>query len=328
MPGIVIRRRMKLFYTDHFVLPLPDTHRFPMAKYRRLRERVDAAGFVDVELCVPSAATDEQLLRAHDAAYLAKVKAGELTRAETLRIGFPWSPEMVERSRRSSGATIAAGYAAFEDGVSANLAGGTHHAGPDWGEGYCVFNDSMVAARDWQANGRVRNVVVIDLDVHQGNGTAAICRDDPSIFTFSMHGAKNFPLRKHPGTIDIDLPDGLDDAGYLALLQRGLEEVERLGPFDLVIYLAGADPYVGDRLGRLALSKDGLQRRDQMVLEVFVGKQVPVAIAMAGGYSPDVEDIVDIHAATIRVASTLARRVSGTAGGVGEWSAIDGTGGA
>ncbi|HEX6985492.1 MAG TPA: histone deacetylase [Planctomycetaceae bacterium] len=291
---------MKLFYTDHFVLPLPDGHRFPMAKYRRLRERVAAAAWPGVELVVPPAATDEQLLRAHDADYLRKVATGTLTRPEILRIGFPWTPPMVERSRRSSGATIAAGYAALADGFSANLAGGTHHAGPDWGEGYCVFNDSAVAARDWQAAGAVRRVLVIDCDVHQGNGTAAICRGDDSIFTFSIHGEKNFPSRKEPGDLDVPLPDGVGDGDYLGALDAGLRQVfARFAP-DVAIYLAGADPFEGDRLGRLRLTKAGLAARDRLVFDACRSKGLPVVATMAGGYAAEVDDIVEIHFETVR----------------------------
>lgn len=305
---------MKLFYTDHFVLPLPETHRFPMTKYRRLRERVEEARFDHVELCVPPAATDEQLLRAHTSIYIEKVKSGHLTRPETLRIGFPWSPEMVERSRRSSGATIAAGEAAFNDGVAANLAGGTHHAGPDWGEGYCVFNDSVVAARDWQANGLAKRVAVIDCDVHQGNGTAAICRDDPTIFTFSMHGAKNFPSRKEPGDLDVPLPDGCGDAQYLELLEENLRDVWQRFDADVVIYLAGADPYQEDRFGRLKLTKAGLAARDQIVFEACRKQGLPIVVTMAGGYANDVEDIVDIHFQTICGAVALAGSGSSNGG--------------
>ena len=307
---------MKLFYTDHFVLPLPDGHRFPMTKYRRLRERVEAAAWPGVELLVPPAATDEQLLRAHDAEYLRKVTAGELTRPEVLRIGFPWTPNMVERSRRSSGATIAAGYAAFEDGFAANLAGGTHHAGPDWGEGFCVFNDSAVAARDWQAAGLAARVAVIDCDVHQGNGTAAICRGDDTIFTFSIHGARNFPSRKEPGDLDVPLPDETGDADYLAALEGGLRDLfARFAP-DAVIYLAGADPFEGDRLGRLKLTKPGLAARDRLVFETCRAKGLPVVATMAGGYAADVEDIADIHFETVRLGVELfGGEPSASAGG-------------
>jgi acetoin utilization deacetylase AcuC-like enzyme len=291
---------MKLFYTDEFVLPLPDGHQFPMAKYRRLRERVGAAAWPGVELIVPEAATDEQLLRAHDAEYVRRVTTGELSRPEVLRIGLPWSPQMVERSRRSSGATVAAGEAALRDGFSANLAGGTHHAGPDWGEGYCVFNDGGVAVRDWQARGLVRRVAVIDCDVHQGNGTAAIFRGDEDVFTFSIHAAKNFPSRKEDGDLDLPLPDGVGDEVYLEVLKGGLRQVFACFSPEIVIYVAGADPFEGDRFGRLKLTKAGLAARDRLVYETCRAKGLPVVATMAGGYAADVEDIADIHFETIR----------------------------
>ncbi len=295
---------LHLYYTDHFELPLPESHRFPMSKYRRLRQAVvgDDTHRRDL-LLVPPAASDEQLASCHDGDYIRRVAAGELTAAEIRRIGFPWSPQMVERSRRSSGATIAAARAALRDGFAANLAGGTHHAQADCGEGYCVFNDAAVAIRSLQAEGLIGRACVIDLDVHQGNGTASILAGDDSAFTFSMHGAKNFPLRKFPSDLDIELPDGTGDAPYLETLQVGLDQLFAAGPFDLAVYLAGADPYVHDRLGRLSLTMEGLCRRDELVLSRCQSMGVPVAIAMAGGYAPDVEAIVQIHAATLRLAS-------------------------
>lgn len=299
---------MHLYYTDHFELPLPDGHRFPMDKYRRLRRTIAASDLHrDDLLLVPPEATDEQLSTCHTRQYIHRVSTGELSAAEIRRIGFPWSPKMVQRSRRSSGATIAASRAALVDGVAVNLAGGTHHAQPDCGEGYCVFNDAAVAIRTLQAECLIRRACVIDLDVHQGNGTAAILAGDDSAFTFSMHGTKNFPLRKFPSDLDIDLADGTGDEAYLQQLQAGLDVVFAAGPFDLAIYLAGADPYVGDRLGRLSLSFDGLRRRDEAVLDRCRALRLPVAIAMAGGYAPNVDDIVRIHATTIALASQSSR---------------------
>lgn len=292
---------MKIFYTDHFVLPLPPEHRFPMDKYRRLRARVaDLAGEA---LCVPHAATDEELCRAHDPEYVRRVSKGALTPAEVRRIGFPWSPEMVERSRRSSGATIQAARAALESGVGINLAGGTHHAFAHAGEGYCVFNDSVVAARALQAEGLVRKVVVLDLDVHQGNGTASICRDDPFIFTMSVHGARNFPLRKEVSDLDIALGDDATDEPFLEAVERGVRlALERSGA-ELAIYLAGADPFEGDAFGRLKVSKKGLLQRDMIVWEALRQAGVPVAVTMAGGYAREIEDIVDIHFQTVELFS-------------------------
>jgi len=302
---------MHLYYSDHFELPLPPGHRFPMAKYRKLRERIATNELhCDDPLLIPPAASDEQLARCHDIQYIRRVQEGTLSDAEIRRIGFPWSLKMVERSRRSSGATIAAARAAMRDGYAANLAGGTHHAMADCGEGYCVFNDAAVAIRDLQSNGLVRRACVIDLDVHQGNGTASILAGDDSAFTFSMHGAKNFPLRKSRSDLDIELPDGTGDDDYLQALASGLEQLFSAGPFDLAIYLAGADPYEGDRLGRLALTMPGLLSRDEMVFGACEKRKIPVAIAMAGGYAPDIEAIVTIHAATLGAASQRCRSLN------------------
>jgi acetoin utilization deacetylase AcuC-like enzyme len=298
---------VKAFYTDQFVLPLPPGHRFPMAKYALLRHRVAESGLVRPgDLLVPDPATDEELGRAHDPEYVRRVQAGALTEAEVRRIGFPWSPGMVERSRRSSGATILACRAALADGVAVNLAGGTHHAFRDAGEGYCVFNDSAVAARAMQAEGRVRRVAVIDTDVHQGNGTVAVFRGDPTVFTFSIHGAKNFPLRKEQSDLDVPLPDGTGDAAYLEALDAGLREALARARADLVIFLSGADPYLDDKLGRLKLTKEGLAERDRLVLRRCRAAGLPVAVTMGGGYARRVEDTADIHFQTVRLAAETA----------------------
>jgi acetoin utilization deacetylase AcuC-like enzyme len=252
---------------------------------------------------VPLAASDAEIMRAHDSDYLHRVQHGLLTPQEIRRIGFPWSPEMVERSRRSSGATIAACRAALEDGFAANLAGGTHHAFRDGGQGFCVFNDSAIAARAMQAEGRVRRVVIIDCDVHQGNGTAAILAGDPTVFTFSIHGAKNFPFHKEQSDLDVELEDDTDDTTYLAALAQGLCQALDRAQADLAIYLAGADPFVDDRLGRLALTKVGLAARDRLVFDFCQAAGLPIAITMSGGYAPQIEDIVDIHFQTIHEAA-------------------------
>jgi acetoin utilization deacetylase AcuC-like enzyme len=295
---------MKVFYTDQFVLSLPDSHRFPMAKYSLLRQRVVASGIVRPEdMIVPEMASIEQLLRAHDADYLNRVLEGQLSEAEVRRIGFPWSPGMVERSRRSSGATIEACRYAVAEGIAVNLAGGTHHAFRDAGEGYCVLNDSAVAARAMQAEGRVQRVAIIDTDVHQGNGTASILRDDSTIFTFSIHGAKNFPLRKETSDLDIPLPDGTGDSEYLRALEGGLRETLERARADLAIFLSGADPYHDDRLGRLKLSKEGLAERDRLVLGHCRSAGIPVVVTMGGGYAKQVEDAVDIHFQTVSLAA-------------------------
>lgn len=302
---------MRAFYCDHFVLPLPEDHRFPMVKYRLLRERVVADGIVSpADLLEPPAADWDDLRLVHTAAYVDGVATGTLPREIQRGIGFPWSPAMVERARRSVGGTIAAARAALEDGLAANLAGGTHHSFAHRGEGYCVFNDIAVAARVLLRDRRITRALVVDLDVHQGNGTAAIFRDDPSVFTFSVHGASNFPFRKETSDLDIALPDGVGDDEYLTMLASHLPPlVEQQRP-DLVFYLAGADPYEGDRLGRLKLTFDGLRARDSLVFDTCAAAGLPVAVSMGGGYAPDVDAIVRIHATTLREAATRAGRLS------------------
>jgi len=296
---------VQLFYTDVFVLPLPAGHRFPMEKYSRLREVLLASGeFSQANFHLPHAATDAELARAHDLSYIHDVSHGQLEKSAEKQIGFPWSTGMVERSRRSAGATICACRAALEDGVAANLAGGTHHAFRDHGEGFCVFNDAAVAARAMQAEGRAERILIIDCDVHQGNGTASILRGDDSIFTFSIHGARNYPFDKEPSDLDIELPDRCTDEAYLLHLDHGLNVAFDLARPDLVIYLAGADPYRDDRLGRLALSFDGLAERDQRVFGFCRIRHAPIAIVMAGGYARQIDDTVSIHARTIVLAKS------------------------
>ena len=295
---------MRIYYTDHFALPLPAGHRFPMDKYRRLRQRiVSSDDHKHDALIVPPAATDQQLLLCHSSRYVSAVIRGTLTDAEIRRIGFPWSLQMVERSRRSTGATMAACRAAITDGIAVNLAGGTHHAMSDAGEGYCVFNDAAVAIRSLQLEGLIGRACVIDLDVHQGNGTAQILADDSTTFTLSIHGVKNFPLRKTPSDLDVALEDGTADEPYLQALDESLQCVAENSPFDLAIYIAGADPFADDRLGRLALTKDGLQERDRRVIKWCQDQRLPLAITMGGGYAHRVNDIVDIHVSTVRMAS-------------------------
>jgi acetoin utilization deacetylase AcuC-like enzyme len=304
--GKQARHPVKVFYSDHFVLPLPKGHRFPMPKYSMLRGRVAASSVCGPgEQREPRAVTDEEILRAHRPGYLDRVVSGTLTDKEVRRIGFPWSEAMVERSRRASGGTVGACLAALEDGFAANLAGGTHHAFADRGEGYCVFNDSAIAARAVQAAGLVERVVVIDTDVHQGNGTAAILAGDPTVFTFSIHGEKNFPFHKERSDLDVPLPDGADDAAFLEALGDGLERALDASGLGLAIYLAGADPFVGDRLGRLSVTKAGLAERDRMVLASCRERGIPVAVTMAGGYSEDVGDIVDIHFHSVGLAAEM-----------------------
>ena len=291
---------MEIYYTDHYVLPLPPGHRFPMRKYRALRERVsELAGTC---MHVPAPASDDALMRVHDVAYIAAVRDGTLSVSELRRIGFPWTEAMAERALRSAGATIAACRAALAHGCGINLAGGTHHAHRAHGAGFCVFNDVAVAARAMQATERVARVLVVDLDVHQGDGTAAIFAGDDTVFTFSMHGRNNFPFRKASSDVDIELDDSTPDAPYLAVLAAALPRVMQRSSPDLAIYLAGADPFEGDRLGRLALSKAGLAARDRLVIDALRRAGVAVAIVMAGGYAENVDDVVDIHVNTVHVA--------------------------
>ncbi len=297
---------MKVFYCDHFVLPLPPEHRFPMQKYTLLRQRVIAANHGQFELQVPAAARDDEILLAHAANYLQRVVNGILSARELRVLGFPWSPQLVERSRRSSGATIAACRAALEDGVAASLAGGTHHAFTNRAQGFCIFNDSAIAARVMQREARVKQVVVIDCDVHQGNGTAAILAGDPSIFTFSLHGQKNFPFRKECSDLDIELPDGSDDAVYLEALEQGLRTALPRARAELAIYLAGADPFEGDRLGRLAVSKAGLAERDRLVFEHCTRRGMAIAVTLAGGYAWNVAEVVDIPCPPVSQAAVFA----------------------
>jgi acetoin utilization deacetylase AcuC-like enzyme len=292
---------LKAFYSDRFVLPLPPGHRFPMRKYSLLREAV-AAKLPLVTFEEAPHTTDGVLALAHHPNYIHRVTSGSLTESEQKQIGFPWSPEMVERSRRATGATIAACRAAIEQGVAVNLAGGTHHAHADFGQGFCVFNDAAVAARLMQAERRVSRVAIIDLDVHQGDGTASILARDESVFTLSMHGERNYPFTKATSDLDIALPDGTGDAEYLAHLSAALKQLfERFTP-QLLIFLAGADPYEDDRLGRLSLTMEGMAARDAMVMGAAKEYRLPVAIAMAGGYGRTIEDTVAVHAQTIRIA--------------------------
>lgn len=307
--GIAGARGVKVFYSDQFVLPLPEGHRFPMKKYWMLRERVEEAGMCGPgEMRVPEPVTDAEVLTVHEPGYLEKVVSGTLTAKEVRRIGFPWSERMVERSRRASGGTLGACRAALEEGIAANLAGGTHHAFADRGEGFCVLNDSAIASRVLLEEGLVGRVIVVDTDVHQGNGTAAMLEDDERVFTFSIHGDKNYPFRKEESNLDVPLPDRTDDGEYLSALESALDRVLDLEGWDLAIFLAGADPFEGDKLGRLSVTKEGLAERDRMVLEGCRGRGIPVAVTMAGGYAPNIEDTVDVHFRTIRRAATLQER--------------------
>jgi acetoin utilization deacetylase AcuC-like enzyme len=274
-----------------------------MEKYRMLRERVTSGGMVPAEwLEVPSAASDAELGAVHAPAYVAAVRQGTLGPAAERRIGFPWSPAMVERSRRSVGGTVAACRAALAAGVGVNLAGGTHHASADRGEGYCVFNDAAVAIRALQRRGAVRRALIVDTDVHQGNGTAALFRGDDTVFTLDLFGERNYPFEKEPCDLGVPLRDGTGDDEYCTRLEAALREALRRSGPDLAIYVSGADPFEGDRLGRLALTRAGLARRDGIVFDALRRAGVPVAVTMAGGYAAEIQDTVAIHAETVRLA--------------------------
>jgi acetoin utilization deacetylase AcuC-like enzyme len=303
---------MQAFYSDHFVLPLPPGHRFPMAKYQMLRDALQAH-LPQVRIQQAPAVLTEELAFAHHPAYIAAVADGSLDSKILRDIGFPWSAAMAERARRSVGGTLQAGRVALQEGVSANLAGGTHHAYADRGGGFCVFNDLAVTARVLQAEwGRVPapdglrrqalNVAIIDLDVHQGNGTARIFERDASVFTLSMHGEKNFPFHKERSDLDLPLADGCGDDAYLAALELSLQALEDQFRPGFVLYLAGADPFEGDRLGRLKLSFDGLQARDRRVFDWCFQRKIPMAFAMGGGYGHDIAQTVQVQLNTYRVA--------------------------
>jgi acetoin utilization deacetylase AcuC-like enzyme len=305
---------VKVFYSDTFVLPLPETHRFPMRKYSMLREQVEEAGIAgESELLIPEPVTDRQILRAHDPDYLERIVTGTTTRKEQRRIGFPWSLGMVERSRRASGGTLGACRAALAEGYAANIAGGTHHALSHRGEGFCIFNDAPISVRALQDEGLIRRAIVLDTDVHQGNGTAEILAGDDLVFTFSMHGAKNFPFEKERSDLDVELSDGAGDEEFISSLIWGLDEAfarshagEPGGP-EIAIFLAGADPFEGDRLGRLGVTKPALAERDRLVLEGCRERGIPVAVVMAGGYADEIQHTVDIHLQSVERAARMHR---------------------
>ncbi len=304
---------MQAFYSGRFVLPLPPGHRFPMPRYAMLRDGL-LQRYPAVTLHEAPRASDGELALAHTPEWIRRISDGSVSPQAMREIGFPWSEGMVERSRRSTGATIAACRTALAgDGVAGNMAGGTHHASAGKGGGFCVFNDAAVAVRLAQAEHgrRMRkplDAAIIDLDVHQGNGTAAIFAHDASVFTLSMHGQKNFPFRKEASDLDVDLPDGCGDADYLAALELALDELDRRAAPSLIVYLAGADPFEGDRLGRLKLSFDGLEARDRRVFDWAWQRRIPLAFAMAGGYAHDIAQTVAVQLNTFGVALEYWRR--------------------
>lgn len=295
---------MRAAYSPHYSFDLGEHHQFPMAKYRRVYETLSADGTLEPEQILWSEpATEAELTQAHTPDYVHRFLAGELTAAEERKLGFPWTPALRRRALYATGGTLRAARAALRDGLACNLAGGSHHAFAGHGEGYCAFNDMAVAIRVLRAEGPSRRVAVVDCDVHQGNGTAAIFADDPEVFTFSLHCESNYPLRKVPGSRDVGLRDGVGDDEYLTVLAAELERLwEQFRP-ELVFFQAGIDPLAGDRLGRLALTRDGLRRRDELVLGRCLGSGVPVVTVLGGGYARTLEETVAAHASTIRTAA-------------------------
>ena len=295
---------MRFWSHDRHGFPLPDGHRFPLPKYRMLREAVEREGLGEVRHSEP---VGWALLGAvHDATYLARVRAGELTAREERALGLPWSGELVERGRRSTASTVHAARDALADGIGMNLGGGTHHAARAQGRGFCLFNDVAVAVVALRAEGRLGRVLVVDCDVHQGDGTAELFADDPQTFTLSLHGGANYPFQRATSDLDVDLRTGTGDEDYLAALDDALARAVPAARADLVVYLAGADPWEGDRLGRLALTKAGLLARDTLVLDTAARAGAAVCVALAGGYAPDVSDTVEINLATARAVAARA----------------------
>ena len=293
----------RLFFTDQYRITLPEGHKFPAHKYGLVRQLLQQDG--DFDFVQAPVISPEIVELAHDPKYVRSFIAGSLPAAAMRRIGLPWSEVFVQRALASVGGTLGAAHDALDAGWGGTLGGGTHHAFRDRGEGYCVFNDSAIAALTLQAEGKVRRVAILDCDVHQGNGTAAILADDPTVFTLSVHGANNFPFDKQESDLDIELPDSTGDRDYLAAVEAGVCRALSASQPDLAIYLAGADPFEGDRLGRLAITKKGLAARDRLVFELCQSAGVAVAIGMAGGYARRIEDSVDIHLTTVRTAAEL-----------------------
>jgi acetoin utilization deacetylase AcuC-like enzyme len=291
---------MQVFYTPRYYADIGDGHIFPIRKFELVRDRLISEGTLRPdELHEPAPATQEQVRLVHTGDYISRLCNGTLTTKELRRLGLPWSESLVQRSFYATGGTIAAARAALLDGYGSNLAGGTHHSFADRGEGFCVLNDVAVAIRVLRSEGLIRRAAIVDCDVHQGNGTATIFADDEDTFSFSIHGANNYPLFKMRSSLDIELPDGTADHEYLEILTSNLPAVFATEP-EIIFYLAGADPYVGDKLGRLALTMDGLRERDECALRECFALEVPIVTVMSGGYGKDINDTVEIHCNTIR----------------------------
>ena len=301
-------RTMRLWTHDRWRFPLPERHRFPIDKYTLLRERVVADGIVAADdVLEPEPAPWPWIEAVHDGELVGRIRDGSLTLRESRGLGLPWSPELVERGRRAVAGSVEAARHAVEHGLGMNLGGGTHHAGRDFARGYCLFNDVGVALARLRAEGLARRALVVDCDVHQGDGTAQLFADDAETFTLSLHGARNYPFQRIPSDLDVDLASGTGDADYLAALDEALDAAIPAARADIAFYLAGADPWEGDRLGRLSLTKEGLRARDELVLDRLRAAGACVCVVLAGGYAEDVRDTVDINAAT---AAAVARRLS------------------
>lgn len=296
---------MHVSYTPRYYADIGEGHVFPIRKFELVRDRLLAEGtLAPADIVEPQPAAVEDVLLVHTEDYVTRLRAGALTPREIRRLGLPWSKALVRRSFLATGGTLAAARAALRDRIGSNLAGGTHHAFPDHGEGFCVLNDVAVAIRALRRDRLIQRAAVVDCDVHQGNGTAAIFDGDESVFTFSMHGAKNYPLFKTRSSLDVELADGTRDAEYLERLAESLPRVFAHAP-DLVFYLGGADPFGGDKLGRLSLTLAGLRERDETVLRACRARGVAVATVMSGGYAADIRDTVEIHCNTIRSARSV-----------------------
>lgn len=296
---------MRVWYNPRYYADIGENHVFPMRKFALVRDRLLREGTLRPDEIVESRPVRvEEALLVHTADYVTRLRAGTLTERELRRLGLPWSKALVRRSFFAAGGTLAAARWALEHGVASNLAGGTHHAFADRGEGFCVMNDVAIAIRVLQREGAIERAAIVDLDVHQGNGTATIFAEDPRVFTFSVHGAKNYPLFKARSSLDVGLTDGVRDDDYFAALRDHLPAVFAHEP-EIIFYLAGADPYQGDRLGRLALSIAGLRARDELVLDECRRRAIPVVTVMAGGYAADLNDTVEIHCHTIRAVRAI-----------------------